>query len=60
MMTLVVSMLGFCITSFAQLVFRSLKSSPAATFLEADDVNKAMTPLRAAVEEASCDPQVSM
>lgn len=41
-----------------KLVFRSLETSPAATFLRAGDASKAMGSLRSAVKEAACNPQV--
>lgn len=42
----------------SKIVFRSLETSPAATFLRADDSSMGMASLRSAVKEAACSAQV--
>lgn len=44
----------------SKIVFRSLETSPAATFLRADDASIGMESLRSAVKEAACNPQVGL
>lgn len=41
-----------------QIVFRTLETSPAATFLQAEDGSNTIEALRAAVREAAGNPQV--
>eukprot|EP00752_Nemacystus_decipiens_P003111 g2881.t2 len=41
-----------------EIVFRSLETSPAATFLRADDASDGMESLRSAVKEAACNPEL--
>eukprot|EP00752_Nemacystus_decipiens_P003110 g2881.t1 len=41
-----------------KIVFRSLETSPAATFLRADDASDGMESLRSAVKEAACNPEL--